>query len=44
MQAAKKGSMTVDEAIFSNAQEMTYSMKQAEQLLGNLHFSDSESD
>ena len=34
----------VNEAAFSNTQELTYSMEQAEQLLGNLQFSDGESD
>ena len=43
-QAVKKGNITVTEVAFSNTQELTYSMEQAEQLLGNLHFSDSESD
>ena len=43
-QAAKKGSITVNKAIFSDAQESTYSMEQVRQLLGNLQFSDSKSD
>ena len=34
----------MNEAAFTNAQELTYSMEQVEQLLGNLQFSDSESD
>ena len=42
-QAIRKGNITVNEATFSNAQELTYSMEQAEQLLVNLHFSNSES-
>ena len=43
-QAVRKGITTVNEAAFSNTQELTYSMEQVEQLLGSLNFSNSESD
>ena len=43
-QAAQKGSIMVNEAAFSDAQELTYSVEQVEQLLGNLQFSDNKSD
>ena len=43
-QAAKRGNIKVNKAIFSNAQESTYSLEQTEQLLGSLQFSDSISD
>ena len=38
-----KDNITVNEAMFSNTQESTYTVEQAEQLLGNLHFCNSES-
>ena len=34
----------MNRAAFSFVQELTYSVKQAKQLLGNLQFSDTESD
>ena len=43
-QAAKRGNIMGNEATFSNAQESTYYVVQAEQLLLNLQFSNSNSD
>ena len=43
-QAVKKGNITVNEAVFSNTQELIYSEEQAEQLPGNWHFGNIDSD
>ena len=43
MQKARKDNESISEAILSTGQEPTYSMEQAKQLLGNMHFNDSES-
>ena len=43
-QAFREGNITVNKAVLSSTQELTYSMEQAEQLMGNLSFSDGESD
>ena len=43
IQKAKKDNVSINEATFSTSQDSTYSMEQAEQVLGNMQFSDSES-
>ena len=43
-QVARKGNIIVNEAMISSVPESTYLVEQAEQLLGNLRLSDSESD
>ena len=43
VQKAKNDNLPINEATFSTNQESMYSVKQAEQLLGNMQFSDSES-
>ena len=40
---AKKENMSINEAAFTMAQESTYSVEEAKQLLGNMHFSGSNS-
>ena len=42
-QAARNGNITVNEATLSSTQELTYSVEQVEQLLGNLKLSGSKS-
>ena len=44
MQQAKMENISINKAIFTTTQESTYSMEGAAQLLGNMHFSDSESE
>ena len=44
MQQAKKENVSINEATFTMVQESTYSMEEAEQLLGNMCFSDTESE
>ena len=39
--AVRRGNITINEASFARALEMTYSMEQMEQLLGNLQLDDS---
>ena len=43
MQQAKKENVSINEAAFMMAQESTYSVEKAEQLLGNMHFRGSDS-
>ena len=42
--AARRGNIMVNEAMLSSVPESTYSVEQAQQLLGNLRLSDSEPD
>ena len=44
MQQAKKENVSINKAAFAMAQESTYSVEEAEQLLGNMHFSGSDSE
>ena len=43
IQKAKSDNVSIKEVTFSTSQELTYSVEQAKQLLGNMQFSDSES-
>ena len=42
IQKARKENVSIIEASFASTQESTYAMEQAEQLLGNMQFSNSE--
>ena len=44
MQQAKKENMSINETAFATVQESTFSVEEAKQLLGNMCFSDSNSE